>query len=330
MILKTYTRIFTTDLESTVATLKAVHGTEPHLRLNDDPLFLVGIGDVLAIGGKDQALAPIRCTFGPWIVEDIDDAKGKLLANGAAVVRDIVNIPRTQWNHEKRRTIKMKTELKMDFISDVSCPWCIIGLRSLQAALARLDDTVDADIIFRPFELNPTMRPEGQNIVEHLAQKYGSTDAQSAAARAMIRDRAAAVGFTILNDDDGRIYNTFDAHRLLHWARTQGLQQALKEALFELYFSNRGDPSDHETLVQVAKAVGLDPIEAQAILSSDRYADDVRKEEQLWRSRGISSVPAIVVNERYLISGARSPEEFERALRDIATEAADPPIKAER
>jgi predicted DsbA family dithiol-disulfide isomerase len=215
----------------------------------------------------------------------------------------------------------MKTQLKIDFVSDVSCPWCIIGLRNLQTGLSSLADTVDHDIVFRPFELNPSMQPEGQNIVEHIAQKYGSTHEQSVAARAMIRERAAAVGFTMINDDDSRIYNTFDAHRLLHWARTQGLQQALKEALFELYFTNRGDPSNHEALALVAKAVGLDPVEAKAILSSARYADEVRREEQLWRSRGISSVPAIVVNERYLISGSRSPEEFEQALRDIAVEA---------
>ena len=213
----------------------------------------------------------------------------------------------------------MKTRLKIDFVSDVSCPWCVIGLRGLETGLSRVADSIEADIVFRPFELNPTMPPEGQNIVEHIAQKYGSTPEQSAANRAMIRDRAAAVGFTMVTDDDSRIYNTFDAHRLLHWAETQGVQQAVKEALFELYFTKNGDPSSHEALVQVATTVGLDPIETKAILSSDRYAEDVRREEQLWRSRGISSVPAVVINERYLISGGQPPEAFEQALRDIAT-----------
>lgn len=212
----------------------------------------------------------------------------------------------------------MKTRLEIDFVSDVSCPWCVIGLRGLQSALSRLADSIDADIVFRPFELNPAMPPEGQNIVEHIAQKYGSSREQSAATRAMIRDRAAAVGFTMVTDDDSRIYNTFDAHRLLHWAETQGVQQALKEALFALYFTDHGDPSSHEALVQVATGVGLDPIEAKAILSSDRYTEDVRREEQLWQSRGISSVPAVVINERYLISGGQPPEAFEHALRDIA------------
>lgn len=217
----------------------------------------------------------------------------------------------------------MKTRLKIDFVSDVSCPWCVIGLRGLEAGLSRLADSIDADIVFRPFELNPTMPPEGQNIVEHIAQKYGSTPEQSAANRAMIRDRAAALGFTMDTDDDSRIYNTFDAHRLLHWAETQGLQHALKEALFALYFTNHGDPSSHDALVMAAAAVGLDPIEAKAIVSSDRYADAVRSGEQLWQSRGISSVPAVVINERYLISGGQPPEAFEQALRDIAAEARD-------
>ncbi len=215
----------------------------------------------------------------------------------------------------------MKTRLEIDFVSDVSCPWCVIGLRGLETGLSRVADSIEADIVFHPFEFNPTMPPEGQNIVKHIAQKYGSSREQSAATRAMIRDRAAAVGFTMVTDDDSRIYNTFDAHRLLHWAETQGVQRALKEALFALYFTDHGDPSSHEALVQVATAVGLDPIEAKAILSSDRYADDVRKEEQLWRSRGISSVPAFVINERYLISGGQPPEAFEQALGDIAAEA---------
>lgn len=212
----------------------------------------------------------------------------------------------------------MKTRLKIDFVSDVSCPWCVIGLRGLETGLSRVADSIEADIVFRPFELNPTMPPGGQNIVEHIAQKYGSSREQSAATRAMIRDRAAAVGFTMVTDDDSRIYNTFDAHRLLHWAETQGVQQALKEALFALYFTDHGDPSSHEALVQAATGVGLDPIEAKAILSSDRYGEDVRREEQLWQSRGISSVPAVVINERYLISGGQPPEAFEHALRDIA------------
>ncbi|UAK25241.1 DsbA family oxidoreductase [Sphingomonas nostoxanthinifaciens] len=214
----------------------------------------------------------------------------------------------------------MTTHLKIDFVSDVSCPWCVIGLRGLEEGLARASDVVDAEIVFRPFELNPDMPPEGQNLGEHIAQKYGSTPEQFAANRAMIRDRAAALGFTMAGGDDRRIYNTFDAHRLLHWAETLGRQSALKHALFELYFTDGGDPSDREQLVATAAAVGLDPAQARDVLSTDRYAAEVRAAERLWQGRGINAVPAVVINERYLISGGQPPEAFEQALRGIVAE----------
>lgn len=215
-------------------------------------------------------------------------------------------------------------KLKIDFVSDVSCPWCIIGLRGLEEGLARAGDVVAADIRFQPFELNPAMPREGQNIVEHIAQKYGSTPEQSAANRAMIRDRAAAVGFTMMTSDASRIYNTFDAHRLLHWAESQGegLQKALKLALFEAYFTEGKDPSDPEVLAAAAEKAGLDADAAREVLSSGRYAQEVRDAERLWQSRGINSVPAIVIDGKYLISGGQPPEAFEQALREIAAQAA--------
>ena len=216
----------------------------------------------------------------------------------------------------------MTRPMKIDFVSDVSCPWCIIGLRGLEEALARTRDVVDAQITFRPFELNPNMPPEGQNIVEHVAQKYGSTPEQSAANRDAIRQRAADLGFTIAGSDQSRIYNTFDAHRLLHWAEIEGHQAALKHALFEAYFSEGRDPSDHETLVDVARKAGLDPDAAREVLASGRYAGEVRHAERLWQQRGINAVPAIVIDERYLISGGQPPEAFEKAIRSIAAEAA--------
>jgi len=212
--------------------------------------------------------------------------------------------------------------LKIDFVSDVSCPWCIIGLRGLEEGLARASDVVTAEIAFQPFELNPDMPPEGQNIVEHVAQKYGSTPEQSAASRTMIRDRAAAVGFTIAATDESRIYNTFDAHRLLHWAKEAGDQKALKVALFEAYFTEGRDPSDPEILVAAAGKAGLDPDAAREVLASGRYADEVRQAERLWQSRGIGAVPAVVIDGKYLISGGQLPEAFEKALRSIAAEAA--------
>jgi predicted DsbA family dithiol-disulfide isomerase len=220
----------------------------------------------------------------------------------------------------------MASPMKIDFVSDISCPWCVIGLKGLEEALDRVGDEVDATIIFQPFELNPAMPAEGQNIVEHIAQKYGSTPAQSAANREMIRARAAEVGFTMNGSEQSRIYNTFDAHRLLHWAEEHGRQAALKQALFEAYFTKGEDPSDHAVLARIAEEVGLDGDTARAILASGRYADEVRGAEKLWRSRGISSVPAIVINDRYLISGGQPADAFEQALRNIAAEMQAAPV----
>lgn len=214
----------------------------------------------------------------------------------------------------------MGKAMKIDFVSDVSCPWCVIGLRGLEEALERIGAEVDADITFQPFELNPTMPGEGQNIVEHIGQKYGSTPEQSAANREMIRDRADALGFEMAMSDESRIYNTLDAHRLLHWAEGSGRQAALKMKLFDAYFTKGQDPSDAEVLVAAAAEAGLDPAEARQILSSNQYAAEVRAAEHLWQSRGISAVPAVIINEKYLISGGQPPEAFEKALRAIAAE----------
>jgi len=220
----------------------------------------------------------------------------------------------------------MPRPLLIDFVSDVSCPWCIIGLRGLEIALERLKDewgdTVEAQIHFQPFELNPAMAPEGENIVEHIGRKYGASPEQSAANRATIRERAAAVGFTMAMTDDARIYNSFDAHRLLHWAELEGRQAALKHALFDSYFTRGEDISNHDVLVAAVTRAGLDAGEATTILSSDRYATEVREAERLWQGRGIQSVPAIVIDNRYLISGGQPPESFEQALRQIAAEPA--------
>jgi predicted DsbA family dithiol-disulfide isomerase len=197
----------------------------------------------------------------------------------------------------------------------------VIGLGGLEQALERLKGEVEAEIRFQPFELDPSLPPEGMNKVENLARKYGSSREQIAANREAIKARAAAVGFTMAQDDDSRVYNTFDAHRLLHWAGTQGRQAALKHALFETYFTHNRNPSDPEVLAEAAAAAGLDPSEAREVLTSGRYADEVRQTEEAWRAAGINSVPAVVVNQRYLISGGQPPETFEQALRQIADQA---------
>jgi predicted DsbA family dithiol-disulfide isomerase len=214
----------------------------------------------------------------------------------------------------------MTQHLKIDFVSDVACPWCVIGLRGLEQALANAADAVEADITFQPFELNPRMPAAGQNLVEHITEKYGSTAEQSAASRAMIRSRGAEVGFTFNMSEESRIYNTFDAHRLLHWAGTIGRQQELKLALFRANFTDGENLSDHAVLVEAAVATGLDGDQAREVLALGRYAEEVRNAELEWTSRGIRSVPAIVINGKWLISGGQPAETFEQALRGIAAE----------
>ena len=154
-------------------------------------------------------------------------------------------------------TTSSPAQLKIDFVSDVSCPWCVIGLRAMEKALAELDD-VNADVHFKPFELNPDMVPEGQDLVEHIQQKYGTTAEQSAATREMIRARGEELDFTFDQEKYTRIYNTFDTHRLLHWAATAGKQYELKTALFEAYFTEGLNPGDHEVLAhfQLVAVIG--------------------------------------------------------------------------
>ncbi len=208
--------------------------------------------------------------------------------------------------------------MKIDFVSDVSCPWCVIGLKALEAAIASLDDEVKTEIHFQPFELNPQMPPEGQDITEHLAQKYGATPEQSEQTRAMIRARGEEVGFAFALDQRSRIYNTFDAHRLLHWAELEDRQLALEHALFRAYFTDGENPGAHEVLIRLAGEVGLDRARAKEILSSDAYAGDVRKQQRFYLEQGINAVPAVIVNERHLIQGGHPASVFEQALRRIA------------
>ncbi len=212
----------------------------------------------------------------------------------------------------------MKKPIKIDFVSDVSCPWCAIGLQSLQTALHKLEGELDASLTFQPFELNPQMVAEGEDITEHLNKKYGSTPEQAAAARENIRARGEALGFTFNMDKRGRIYNTFNAHRLLHWAEGEGKQVELKKALLAAYFTDGENPSDAALLVRVAASVGLDAARAQTILDSDEFADAVRAQELFYQQAGIHSVPAIILNDKHLISGGQPPEVFEQALRQIA------------
>ncbi|QNK03014.1 DsbA family oxidoreductase [Dyella telluris] len=210
--------------------------------------------------------------------------------------------------------------IKIDFVSDVVCPWCAIGLKSLEQALRKLGDDVAVELHFQPFELNPQMAPEGEDIGEHLARKYGSTPEQMRQNQEAIRERGAAVGFTFNMDKRSRIVNTFDAHRLLHWAALEGSQAELKQALLAAYFTEGRDVSSRDVLVDVASAIGLDATEARRVLDEDRYAQDVRAQEQFYQTQGIRAVPSVIVNDRYLIQGGQPAEVFEQTLRQIAAE----------
>lgn len=215
------------------------------------------------------------------------------------------------------------TKLRIDFVSDVVCPWCAVGLASLEQALRQLQGEVEAELHFQPFELDPNMPAGGMEVAENLKRKYGMSDAQLAENQARIRDRGAELGFTFDFNARSRTWNTFDAHRLLHWAAAEApeRQLPLKRALLVANFSEGRDISDHAVLAEVAAGVGLDAERAGAVLAGGEFADAVRDAEKFFQGLGISSVPAVIVERKHLISGGQPPEVFERALREIAAGA---------
>jgi predicted DsbA family dithiol-disulfide isomerase len=207
--------------------------------------------------------------------------------------------------------------MRIDFISDVACPWCAIGLASLEQALAALGPEAEAiELHFQPFELNPQMPPEGADAAAYLKAKYGLGDAQLAANRENIRARGAALGFAF--GERAHVWNTFDAHRLLHWAGLQGPapQRAMKRALLQAYHGEGRNPAAREVLLEAAGAAGLDATEAAAVIDDrDCFAPEVREAESEWQAAGIRSVPSVVLDRRFLIQGGQPPEVFEDALR---------------
>ena len=211
--------------------------------------------------------------------------------------------------------------MKIDFISDVACPWCAVGLNSLELALEKIGGDIDVELQFQPFELNPDMAGEGADTAEYLSRKYGIGPEQIAKNQAAIRQRGAEVGFTF--GPRHHVWNTFDAHRLLHWAGMQGApgqQRALKHALLQAYHGDGRNPGATDVLLALAGDVGLDVEAAREVLNNGLYAQEVRAAEAEWQRLGISSVPAIVINQRHLISGGQPPDVFEQALRQIAAE----------
>ena len=214
----------------------------------------------------------------------------------------------------------MSDKLQIDFVSDVVCPWCIIGLKQLERALEVTG--TEAEIRFHPFELNPQMAPGGENLREHLAAKYGTTPEGSRQARERLTALGDELGFAFSYADDMRMVNTFRAHQLIHWADTLGRGPDLKMALFKAFFTDNHDLNDVDVLVENAAEIGLDPEEARAVLEDGRFADAVRQEEQLWVSRGIQGVPAVILNQRYLVSGAQGVDNFSAIVKQVSEEQA--------
>ena len=209
-----------------------------------------------------------------------------------------------------------KAPLDLAFVSDVACPWCAIGLASLEQALARVEGEIAVNLHFEPFELNPDMGPEGTETVPYLAAKYGITPEQVAQNRARIVERGAAVGFAF--GERKHVWNTFAAHRVLHWAGLEGRGHELKRALLRAYHGEGRNPAAPEVLAEMATEAGLDPARARAIAEGDEFTAEVRERQRFWHERGITAVPTVIVNDRYVIQGGQPPEAFEQAIRQAA------------
>ncbi|MDO6725849.1 MAG: DsbA family oxidoreductase [Cognatishimia sp.] len=211
--------------------------------------------------------------------------------------------------------------LRIDIVSDVVCPWCAVGYKQLEQALKETGHEVE--IYWHPFELNPQMEPAGEELRDHLARKYGSTKEQSDEARARLTEAGDALGFTFAFNEDSRIFNTFQAHQLLHWAGETGKAHDLKLALLKAYFTDGKDVSDVDVLVAEASAVGLDANEARAVLADGRFAEIVRTQEGFWTSRGISGVPSMIFDNKHLVTGAQGTENYVKILNHVISAPAE-------
>jgi predicted DsbA family dithiol-disulfide isomerase len=207
--------------------------------------------------------------------------------------------------------------MRIDFISDISCPWCALGLVSLEKALAQLGDEIPYELHFQPFELNPEMPAEGKGLIDYLSAKYGMSAEQVEATHENLRKRGEAMGFVFGNRE--RIWNTFDAHRLLYWADRcgAGLQRKLKLLLIDAYQTQGKNPGDHQLLLQLVIEAGLDLEEAKTILQTDAFAAEVRNLEREWHLSGINAVPSLVINQQHLLQGAQPVELLVSTLREL-------------
>ncbi len=212
-------------------------------------------------------------------------------------------------------------KIRIDIVSDVVCPWCIIGVKRLEKALLELkQEAIEAELYWHPFELNPAMKPEGQNLREHIAEKYGSSPEASQSARETLTQLGHEVGFTFQFSDNMRIYNTRKAHQLLMWAQQEQRQYQLEMVLFEAYFTQGQDVSDPQVLLNAAQTAGIDRDTAQRVLDDDSWANAVASTEQQWIEAGINAVPAFIINKKHLISGAQQPDSLVAALKEVANQ----------
>ena len=217
----------------------------------------------------------------------------------------------------------MKPTIKIDYVSDVACPWCAVGLGNLNQAMAQFSDEANFEIHFRPFELNPNMPLGGQDAIEHLTEKYGLSVEQVKANQANIRIKALEAGFEFHPEGRKRVYNTFDAHRLLHWAGQEfGLekQAALKKELLNTYFCLAVNLDDQKNLLDAVTRSGLDKDRAQEVLDNNEFTKDVREAEARYIDLGINSVPSIILNDQYLLQGAQPSESFVNAFERLIQE----------
>lgn len=207
-----------------------------------------------------------------------------------------------------------KTQINIDIVSDVVCPWCVIGYGRLKAALANFDTKFDVNIVWHPFELNPSMPKEGENLRQHLSKKYGTTLEGSIRARAMLTEEGKKVGFKFNYFDEMKMLNTHQCHQLLHWAKESDLQNQLAEALFEHFFSDRGTFTTPE-LIHVVETVGLNSQQAMSVLTNNSYSKEVKLIEEHWHQKGIHGVPLFIFNGEQALSGAQEVATFERVLK---------------
>ncbi len=210
---------------------------------------------------------------------------------------------------------KSQKSVRIDLISDVVCPWCIVGYKQLEQAIAKTD--VAVELYWHPFELNPDMAAGGQDLLEHVVEKYGVSKEDSAATRQRLTELGAELGFTFKYSDTSLMYNTFKAHQMLAWADEHDLQHKLKMALFAAYFTDGKNIDEDAVLADAAASVGLDRDEALKHLADGTYEEQIVEEEEFWRNQGITSVPAVVVNQEHLVSGAQGVDNFVQMLKEL-------------